>query len=599
MRAGVPRFLALLLAGLLAGAGGGCASSSGAKTASLRHGKELLYGPPRPRALVSAGGMVVATSPQAARVGARVLEEGGTALDAAVATIFALMPTDPSSVSPGGELILVLHRATGEDVVLDAPSFVPMRVQPQELADMKREGRLWGPKVATVPTILAVLGTAQERYGTWSLQRLMAPAIEIAGRGFELGYYQRMAMREYRKILRANPDGASMLRFRPDGTLPAVGTRIVFPGLVTTLQRLAQAGWRDFYRGRLALAIESDMRQHGGWITRADLSRVPRRVRISEPLETPYRGHRILTPGQPWGGPALSEALEILRQFPAGLLKSDSTNHVHLMIEAVRLAQFDQIRKQRRNLFVGGALHDTSLPSGARALARAIDFSRKVPLEEQGPSDTPPMGDRNTIHVDVLDRHGNAVAATVTLGRFFGCHAGSPGLGFFYNSLMESFQYDSPRRPQYPQPLAPVFSYLTPTIALGGNGQILALGTGGSGRITSFVLEVLSNVLDRGMPLAEAVAHPRVAWTGPEEKTVELEAIPPLGPGIAAELRRRGFGNPMVITYPAIIDDRAHMGGVDCASFDPATGLYTGVGDPRREGFAAAPGGQPAGGAAP
>ncbi|NOZ94429.1 MAG: hypothetical protein GXP47_06795 [Acidobacteria bacterium] len=523
-------------------------------------------------------------------------------MDAAVATIFALMPTDPSSVSPGGELVLVLHQATGNDVVIDAPSFVPMRVQPQELADMKREGRLWGRKVATVPTILAVLGTAQEHFGTWSLQRLMAPAIEIARRGFELGYYQRMAMREYQKILRANPEGASMLRFGPGGTLPPVGTRIIFPGLATTFQRLAEAGWRDFYRGRLATAIESDMRRHGGWITRADLSRVPRSVTISEPLETRYRGHRILTPGRPWGGPALSEALEILRQLPAGLLTSDSTNHVHLMIEAVRLAQFDQIRERRRNLFPGQALRNTSLPSGAAALAQAIDFSRKVPIEEQGARYAPPMGDRNTIHIDVLDTRGNAVAATLTLGRFFGCHTGSPDLGFFYNSLMESFQYDNPRGPQYPRPLAQLHSYLTPTIALGKNGQILVLGTGGSGRITSFVLEVLSNVLDRDMPLEEAVAHPRVAWTGPEERTVELEAIPPLRPGIAAELRRRGFGNPRVITYPAIIDDRAHMGGVDCASFDPATGLYTGVGDPRREGFASAPGGRygtTAGGEAP
>lgn len=139
-----------------------------------------------------------------------------------------------------------------------------------------------------------------------------------------------------------------------------------------------------------------------------------------------------------------------------------------------------------------------------------------------------PIGRAPRSHGNGWDAHD---ATTLTLGRFFGCHRGSPYLGFFYNSLIESFRYDSPRGGQYPRPLARLHSYVTPIIALGKNGQMLLLGTGGSGRITSFVLQVLSNVLDRGMASEEVVAHPRVAWTGPEERTVELEAIPPSAPG--------------------------------------------------------------------
>ena len=538
---------------------------------------------------MSSNGMVVATSHEAARVGARVLEEGGTAMDAAVATIFALMPTDPSSVGPASEVVLVFHPAHGADVVLDAPSFVPVRARPQELARMKRHHELRGRKVSTVPTGIAVLGTAQERYGTWSFQRVVAPAIEIARRGIELSQYQRMAMREYRTLIGADRDAASMLDFGPDGTVPDAGSRMIFPGLATTLERLAAAGWRDFYRGRLAGAIASDMSAHGGWILRSDLARVPRRVRASAPVELDYRGHRVLLPGDPWGGGALKEAMEILRQFPPSLVDGDSTDHVHLMIEAVRLAQYDQLRLRRSSAYPVPSLGAGSWLTGAGALAKRIDFARKAPLPGPKTERSGVSGDRNTIHLDVVDRHGNAVSATVTLGRFFGCHAGSPALGFFYNSLMESFQFENPALPQYAQPLAGITSYLTPTIVLGKDGGMLLLGTGGSGSITSFVAEVLSNVLDRGMSLVEAVAHPRVAWTGPEERTVELEAIPPLRPSMAAALRRRGFGNPLVIRYPANIDDRAHMGGVNCAAFDPATGRFTGVADPRREAFAVAP----------
>ncbi len=583
------RLFVLAFTVLAAGIGGGCSATVHRSVASAGQPREPLVGPVRPRAVVSAHGMVVASSPEAARVGARVLEEGGTAVDAAVATVFALMPTDPSSVGPGSDLVMVLHQKEDGDVVLDSPSFVPMRVQPEELAQLKREGHLWGRRVSTVPTILAVLGTAQERYGTWSLQRLMAPAIKIAREGFELGFYQRGAMGEYHAAILASPSTASLLHFQPDGDLPPVHTRIAFPALATTLERLADAGWRDFYRGEIAAAIESDMVTHGGWITRADLGRVPRSVRETRPLEADYRDHRILVPGRPWGGPALVEALEILEGFPRSLLDSDSTDHVHLMIEAVRLAQYDQLRKSRQNLIPAHVPGGASLPSGPWALTQAIDFTRKVSLGPAAEPEPVPEGDRHTTHVDVLDSAGNAVSITVTLGRYFGCDAGPPELGFLYNSLMEGFQFESPSQPQYTQPLAHVRSYLTPTIVLRKGDPVLVLGTGGSGLITSFVLEVLSNVLDRGMTLEQAVAHPRVGWAGPGDRSVYLELTPPLGKGVAPELRRRGFENINIITYPNTLLERGRLGGVDCAAFEPATGTYTGVGDPRREGSAAAP----------
>lgn len=548
-------------------------------------------GPPRVQVAVSRGGMVATSSPDAARAGAGVLARGGNAVDAAVATVLALGVTDPAAIGLGGDLVMVIHTADGRDAVIDDPSFVPLRARPGVMAELKRDHKpwqAWGRRGSTVPTALAVLGTALDRYGSWDFARVAAPAAALAERGFQLGWYQRSVVNIHRRGL-TDSDLLTGLWLGPGGSLPPVGAVVNRnPALARTLRRLGATGWKDFYTGRIAREIENDMLEHGGWIGRADLSRALLEVRERAPLGLVYRGRTILVPGEPWGGPSLATALEIVQRFPPSLLRSDGVDRLHLLVEAVRLAQY--FRGIRGGGAPGGALPAPSVSPRQRAaeLAGLISFHAAASLDRLHAPASPSMGEHTT-QVSVMDRWGNAVSLTGSLGRFFGAKAASPSLGFLYNGFMAGFQYERPHAPAYGHPFARIRGELCPTMVLGDRRPLLVLGTGGSGKIPGLVLGVLSAVLDRGMSLPDAVVFPRVAWSGPEEPEICMEVRPPIGPGAASELRRRGFARILAVTYPATITHRGYLGAVNSVAYDPAAGLFTGVGDGRRDGFAAGP----------
>ncbi len=593
-RTGRGRHLAMLLAaaGVVAM---GCSAAEGRRTAPAPPDPRV--GPPRVQVAVSSVGMVATSSPDAARAGTQVLAGGGNAVDAAVATVLALTATDPAAVGLGGDLVMVIHTADGRDTVIDDPSFVPLRARPGIMAELKRSHnpwQAWGRRGSTVPTALAVLGTALERYGSWEFARVAAPAAGLARRGFELGWYQRSVVNIHRRGLAAS-DFMATLFLGPGDSLPPVGAVVNRnPALAKTLERLGAAGWRDFYTGHLAREIEADMAEGGGWIGRSDLARALLSVRERAPLSAMYRGRTILVPDTPWGGPSLATALAILQRFPRHLLRSDGVDRLHLQVEAVRLAQYS--RGIHRGGFPEGGLPAPSPSSRRRAaeLAGLISFRTAVPLERLRAPSPPPMGEHTT-QVSVMDRWGNAVSLTGSLGRFFGAKAASPRLGFLYNGFMAGFQYERPRAPGYGRPFARTRGELCPAMVLDNGRPSLVLGTGGSGKIPGLVLAVLSAVLDRGMSLPEAVAFPRVTWSGPAEPEICMEVRPPIGPGAVTELRRRGFSRILAVTYPATVTHRGYLGAVDSVSYDPATGLFTGVGDGRRDGFAAGPQTGPAG----
>lgn len=551
-----------------------------------------LVGPPRAQVAISPNGMVSASSPAAVKAGARVLAEGGNAVDAAVATVLALGVTDPAAIGLGGDMVVVIHTADGNDTTVDAPSFAPLRVQPEIMAELKtthKPWQAWGQRGSTVPTTMAILGTALDRYGTWDLARVTRPAAELARKGFELGWYQRAVVNIHRRGLADSPL-LTRLFLGPDGSLPAVGATVNRnPALAATLEDLGTAGWRDFYTGKIAQEIEKDMRENNGWIGRADLARVPLEVRERPPLRTEYRGRTVLTPGAPWGGPTLAVALEIVKRFPPELLQRDSVDRLHLLVEAVRLAQYDRLADPGQHL--GASAFGSPVRSPEQrgtALAKLISFESAVPVQRLGAPAVGPVGEHTT-QISVMDRAGNAVSIIGSLGRFFGAKAAGTRLGFLYNAFMAAFQYKDPEKPWFGGPATKVHGELCPTIVLEDGRPVEILGSGGSSKIPGFVLSVLSCRFDRGMGAAEAVSFPRVAWAGPEEPEICLEVRPPVGAGAPDELRRRGFDKIMAVTYPATVVHRGYLGAVNSVAYDPATGLFTGVGDSRRDGFAAAP----------
>ncbi len=551
-----------------------------------------LVGPPRAQVAISPDGMVATSSPAAAKVGARVLAEGGNAVDAAVATVLALGVADPAAIGLGGDLVMVIHTADGRNTTIDDPSFAPLRVQPKVMAELKKTHKswqAWGRRGSTVPTTMAILGTALEQYGTWNLDRVAQPAVELAHEGFELGWYQRAVVSLRSRGLADSPL-LTRLFLGPDASLPAVGATVnQNPALAATLERLSAVGWRDFYTGKIAQEIDQDMRENDGWISRTDLARVPLEIRERPPIQTTYRGRTVLAPGAPWGGPTLATALEILEHFPPELLQRDSVDRLHLLVEAVRLAQYDRLAElSQNNSLPGFGSLDWDRKSRAATLAQLISFASCVPVQNPDARIENGLGEHTT-QISVMDRSGNAVSITGSLGWFFGAKAAGTRLGFLYNSFMDGFQYEDPRKPGFGGPLTKIRSELCPTIVLEDGRPVEILGTGGSSKIPGFVLSVLSCRFDRGMSPAEAVSFPRVTWGGPAEPEICFEVRPPVGAGAPDELRRRGFDKIMAVTYPATVVHRGYLGAVDSVAYDPASGLFTGVGDGRRDGFAAAP----------
>ncbi len=565
-----------------------------ARTGTRPDVTNVLVGPPRARGVSSPDGVVAACSLEAARAGASVLADGGNAVDAAVATVLALGATDPASLGLGSDIVMLIHTADGRNIVVEDPSFVPLRVEPGRLAEVRRTkthwGDSWGRIGATVPTGLAVVGTALERFGTRPFRELVRPAVDLALSGYPLGRYQRAVLGVHRRGILECPEMASIF-LDARGEVPPTGTIVGRnPELATTLRRLAEHGWRDFYTGSVAADIERDMLANGGWISRADLVRALRRVRVSRSLEVPYRDRLILVPDEPLGGPTLELATQIIGRFPRAMIERDTVDRLQLVTEAFRLALY---ARQLDAMGAGGGpgFSDLGASKGtdsASRLAGLIRFGRKVPLEDLLETLVPGLGSHTT-QVSVMDRDGNAVSVTGTLGRFFGTKAVTPGLGFPYNILMSGFQFEDPRKPSFPRPLTPIRGEMTPTILLREGRAEAVLGTGGSERIPPIVFNVLSNLVDRGMGLAEAVSFPRIAWNGGSERMIYLEIRPPIGPGVVGALEARGYEHVLAVSYPAKATSRGLLGGVHAVAFDPETGLFTGVGDPRRDGAAAVP----------
>ena len=546
--------------------------------------------------LISRGGVVVSSSEAASRAGARILEAGGNAVDAAVATAFALSAADPSESGLGGESWILIHRGNGPPVAVVCPARVPMRVNVAALRRARDTIGVSGRLAAATPTTVAALAHALSRYGTKSLAEILAPAIEEAERGWVLGWSEAAVVRSSARKLALSPLLGPILlpgECGPDGIpIPAaIGTRLRLPGLAGTLRRLSEAGASDFYSGRIASQIDADMRAYGGFVRKDDLARVPRSVVEIEPVRTRYRDREVLSIGVPGNGDLLVEALQILGNFPGALVGSSSADAHQLLVEAVRIAQEDSrasapvIRSLR-----GPGTSARLEPSHAARRAREIRLGKAWNPAGIGPrAEVPRTGAGNTTQVSVVDRAGNGVSITQTLGADWGACAAGEGLGFPYNGVLAWFDLDDPGSPAAPLPYAFLPATSAPAIVLRGGAVEMVLGSPGSSRIVPAILSVIRNVVDAGMGLPEAVAAPRVLWQdeGPERRLI-AEGLPPVTETVLDQLRARGYGDIWVVREPE--EGLQSFGCVNAAGRNRAGGYWEGVGDPRRRGVAAAPG---------
>ena len=486
-------------------------------------------------------GMVASSSAPATVVGVEILRRGGNAVDAAVATAFALAVTYPEAGNLGGGGYAVLHLADGTDAALDFRETAPAAATRDMYLDAS--GRLTaasleGPLAAGVPGSVGGLLALLERHGTLSRADAIAPAIRLARDGIEVDSALARSFAEQRDRLARQAPGSALL---VNGETLPVGARLVQAELARTLERIASEGTDGFYRGATADAIVAEMRRGGGIITHADLAAY--RPLWREPVRGDYRGFRVLSaPPSSSGGIVLVEALNVLETFER-IPPFGSAAGIHLYAQVLQRVFAD------RNEYLGDPAF-VQIPSRlttksyARRVRATIDLARATPT----PSLARGREGMETTHLSVVDERGNAVALTTTTNSFFPAYV--PGAGFFLNNTMDDFAAQ-PGQPNMfglvqgeANAIAPgkrALSAMTPTIVLDRDGApLLILGARGGPRIISGTMQVIVNVLDHGMSLPDAMRAPRVHHQGLPDTLVHE------GGGFAAavldSLRAMGHG---------------------------------------------------------
>jgi gamma-glutamyltranspeptidase/glutathione hydrolase len=544
----------------------------------------------RVKEVTSQRGMVVTANAAASWAGVRMLERGGNAIDAAVAAAFALTAAEPGSSGIGGQTYLLVRFRDGRAIAIDGSARAPLSASAEELATLCERQHLthpdtsfFGYKAVATPGTLAALGLALERYGTKSLAEVIEPAIEIAEFGSTWTPAHHAFMVYYNEKVRESPYLGRI--FLKDGVETWDVSHVYCnPDLACFLRRLAAVGIDDFYHGDIAREIEEDMIAHGGWLRLADLGMMEAKER--EPVRGRYRGLDVLSFPFPAGGATVVETLGILDRFPPQVLREDTADRLHLLLEACRLSYADGFPVRRPNRLPDALAADSLQLSRRAALIR---FDRALHEGEVSSSPLSTLVVDGTSEVSIADAYGNVVALTQTVGATFGSGAATEHFGFVYNSLMNGFEFTDTRAWSYLAPLQPPKNSMAPTIVLKDGRPLLVLGTGGSARIGPIIVNTITAVVDRQLPLCEAVAAPRALWGGNRDRESYIEIVDPITEAQADALKARGFERQVRLTYPASAIDLTDFGGVNAIFIDPSDGTMVGVGDPRRQGVAAAP----------
>ncbi|MFT4095796.1 MAG: gamma-glutamyltransferase [Rhodoblastus sp.] len=509
---------------------------NGAQPARAEAGPPIIAGIARNLPVLARNGMVVAQEKIAARVGLDILKQGGNAVDAAVATGFALAVTLPRAGNLGGGGFMVVHLAKeNRDVALDYREIAPAATSSDVFLDTAgaadpKKSRDSGLGVG-VPGTVAGLAHARDKWGSgkFSLADLLAPAIRLAREGVPIEDDLADSLPQAARRLGRWPSSRAIF-FKPDGSTLGPGDTLAQADLAATLERIATGGHRAFYEGETAEKIVAAVRGAGGLMTADDLKGYA-------PMERPvvrgtYRGHDIVSmPPPSSGGVHLIELLNILEHFPIRESGPQTAATVHVMTEAMKLAFADRAEWLADPDFVKIPLSGLLSKKYAAKLAEEISTEKARPSVEIKHVDPAPFEGDQTTHFSVVDREGNAVANTYTLNFSYGLGLVAEGTGVLLNNELDDFAA-KPGSPNAfglvggpanaPGPKKRPLSSMTPTIVLKDGKVEIVTGSPGGPRIITTVLEQISNLVDHGMNAAEAMEAPRFhhQWL-PDELRVE------------------------------------------------------------------------------
>ena len=458
--------------------------------------------------------MVVSNSRLASEAGIEILKAGGNAVDAAVATGFALAVAYPSAGNIGGGGFMNIRMNDGRSMTLDYREMAPLASSRDMHVDAS--GKLTnkstvGYLASGVPGSVAGMNEALRKYGTMTLAQVMAPAIRLAEQGFVVDSQFARGIEGGRRAITPF-EGKAV--FFPGGEAVKSGSRLVQGDLARTLKLIAEKGPKAFYEGPIADSLVAEEQRGGGIITKEDLRRYKPEWRA--PIRSSYRGYTLLAmPPSSSGGITMTEALNILENF-APLPPAGSVKYAHLLAESYRRAFMDRNSKLGDPAFVKNPLNELTSKAYAKTLAAQIDLNHasKTPAFETRAEGT------QTTHYSVVDNFGNAVATTTTLNGGYGSGVWVRGGGFFMNNEMDDFaaQPGTPNMFGLVQgeansirPGKRMLSAMDPTIVLDPQGKLLMVtGAAGGPTIITATMEVILNVIEHHMTLADAMRAPRL-----------------------------------------------------------------------------------------
>ncbi len=504
-------------------------------------------------------GMVASAQPLASAAGLEILMAGGNAVDAAVASAFALGVVEPNATGLGGEGMMVIYLADKKiTVAIDYRSMAPLT----DMSKIKfgKEGHV----AVAVPGVVAGLCDALQKYGTMSLAEVMAPAIRYARNGFIVS--ETLAQTISDKFDPISKNDALLKIVAPEGLPLQTGDIIRNTDLAATLEKIAAGGPDVFYKGEIADAIAADMAKNGGYIGKADLAAY--RAIEREPVRGTYRGYEIVSAPPPVGGLSVIEMLNMLENFDLASEAPLSPRNVHIMAEVMKRGFADNSAYVGDPAFTKVPVEGLLDKAYAKARAQEIDLTKMSPSVKAGT----PYEHPSTTHLSVVDRSGNMVALTQTISGFWGACVVVPGTGIVLNNEMQNWSRSGPN--SY-APGKRMRTTIAPTIIAKDGVPFVTMGTPGAGRIISTMVILAVNLLDYHMGVQEAIESPRF-YARDTEKVLSIEARMPK----ETQDWLMSIGYKLKV-YP---DYDLFFGGAQAIVVDPATGTMYGGADPRRDG---------------
>jgi len=504
--------------------------------------------------VIGKNGMVTAQEAIAAAVGRDILAQGGNAVDAAVATGFALAVTLPNAgnLGGGGFMLIALNNdgADNDEVIaIDYREMAPAAASRDMFlgtgGEVDNQKAQYSHLSAGVPGSVMGMLDALEAYGTMSRKQVMAPAIKLANRGFPVTYGMAQGLSSSKAYLSKDPSSLAYF-FKPDGVFYKQGDTLKQKDLAKTLKLISRKGAAGFYEGRTAELMVAEMQRGGGIITLADMKNYHSVTR--EPAKGTYRGYEVFSmPPPSSGGVHVVQMLNILEGYDLHALEHNSADYLHLLIESMRRAYADRSKYLGDPDFFDVPITKLTDKTYGERLRNTIDTGKASRSEDILPGHHLPKESPATTHYSVMDKWGNAVSVTTTLNFSFGSGYSVDGAGFLLNNEMDDFS----SKPGSPngfgliggeankiEPRKRPLSSMTPTIVKKDGKPWFVTGSPGGGTIITVVLQTILNVIDFDMNAMEAVTAPRIhhQWL-PDVIVTE--------PGISADtiriLEDRGF----------------------------------------------------------